>query len=121
MSTTTRLKIANYLDIPEGTTLPFEHPSLKRPLLLCRVDGEIYCIEDNCSHRVFPLRDGDLEGFQLRCPLHGATFDVRTGEATGFPAYRAIKTFPLHIDEDHDIFVDIETDPEPGRISIGHL
>ena len=45
-----------------------------------------YAIGDVCTHDDGPLGDGDLEGFHIVCPRHGAEFDVRTGKAMMMPA-----------------------------------
>ncbi len=38
-----------------------------------------------CTHQGGPLADGTLEGYEVECPLHGAKFDIRTGEVTNPP------------------------------------
>lgn len=53
---------------------------------LFHVDGHFYAIDDVCTHDGGPLVDGDLEGFTVACPRHGAKFDVRTGAALTMPA-----------------------------------
>ncbi len=53
---------------------------------LFRVDGTFYAIDDVCTHDGGPLVDGELEGFAVACPRHGAKFDVRTGAALTMPA-----------------------------------
>lgn len=74
-------------------------------VLLCNVDGEIYAIEDICTHDGGPLDQGDLEGACIMCPRHGATFDVRTGDALTLPAVLPVMKFPVEIRGD-DVFVD---------------
>ena len=55
-------------------------------LLRVRVEGTEYEVEAHCPHRGGPLADGQLLGPFLRCPWHGATFDVRTGRRLRGPA-----------------------------------
>src|ERR687897_2376145 len=59
-----------------------------------------YALEDECSHQGGPLGEGDLvdEGV-LRCPWHGARFDVRTGEVLDGPAARRARTYPVTADD----------------------
>jgi 3-phenylpropionate/trans-cinnamate dioxygenase ferredoxin subunit len=45
------------------------------------VDGKYYAIADLCTHDEGPLADGDLNGFEIKCPRHGAKFDIRDGKA----------------------------------------
>ena len=66
-------------------------------LVLANVDGEFYALEDRCSHQDFPLSSGELEGCELECPFHGATFDVRTGRATRLPAVRPVRTYAVEV------------------------
>ncbi|MDQ4019369.1 MAG: non-heme iron oxygenase ferredoxin subunit [Actinomycetota bacterium] len=72
------------------------------------VDGELYAIEDRCSHDDGPLVEGDWEPDRgvVICPRHGATFDIRTGRALTLPAYLPVETFPVRV-EDGVIRVDV--------------
>ena len=57
-----------------------------RPVGLCNVDGEFYAFEDICTHQFTYLSEGELVGGQVKCPLHGARFDVKSGAAVSLPA-----------------------------------
>lgn len=74
-------------------------------ILLCNVDGEYYAVDDLCSHEDFSLSYGCLKGYHIECSLHGARFDVRTGEPSMEPAEQAIKTFPI-VFKDQSILID---------------
>lgn len=71
-------------------------------------DGELYALEDRCSHQDTYLSDGWLEGCEVECPLHGATFDVRTGQPTGPPATEPVQVYPVHI---RNGFICVTTEP----------
>lgn len=58
----------------------------ERMLVLLLVDGNYYCIDDVCTHDGGPLGEGQLCGFSLACPRHGAKFDIRSGAALTMPA-----------------------------------
>jgi 3-phenylpropionate/trans-cinnamate dioxygenase ferredoxin subunit len=73
-------------------------------VLLCNVGGEIYAVEDICTHDGGALDQGELDGARIMCPRHGATFDVRSGEALTLPAIMPLPTYPVRIDGD-DIYV----------------
>jgi len=75
-------------------------------VLLCNVAGTIYAIDDVCTHDGGPLEQGRLDGCEIECPRHGARFDVRTGEATAFPAVMPVATHPVS-QEGGDVFVDL--------------
>jgi 3-phenylpropionate/trans-cinnamate dioxygenase ferredoxin subunit len=49
-------------------------------------DGEVFAIDDTCTHQDASLADGWLEGCEIECPLHQGKFDVRTGQPTCAPA-----------------------------------
>lgn len=59
-------------------------------IVVCRVGGQLYAVDDNCSHAETPLSEGRLRGHSLICPLHGASFDVRDGSHSGPPAWEGI-------------------------------
>ncbi|MFV1973589.1 MAG: non-heme iron oxygenase ferredoxin subunit [Thiohalobacterales bacterium] len=61
------------------------------------VDGEFFAIEDICTHDGGTLAEGDVEGYEIECPRHGARFDLRTGKVTAPPAYEDVNTFAVRI------------------------
>jgi 3-phenylpropionate/trans-cinnamate dioxygenase ferredoxin subunit len=61
------------------------------------IAGEYFAIADLCSHDDGPLGDGDLEGYEINCPRHGASFDVRTGKVLSLPAIVDIPAYPIRI------------------------
>jgi 3-phenylpropionate/trans-cinnamate dioxygenase ferredoxin component len=75
-------------------------------IAVCNVDGELYAIDDVCTHDGGSLDQGELLGDQIECPRHGALFDVRTGKALTLPAIHPIKTYPLKV-EGNDILIEL--------------
>jgi len=75
-------------------------------LVLANVDGDVYCLEDRCSHQDYPLSDGELDGGDVVCVYHGARFDACTGKNKGLPAVRPVKSFPVEI-RDGDVYVEV--------------
>jgi len=70
--------------------------------------GELYAIEDRCSHDNGPLAEGDFdpdEGVAI-CPRHGAHIDIRTGRPLSLPAVLPVETFSVSV-EDGIVKVDI--------------
>jgi 3-phenylpropionate/trans-cinnamate dioxygenase ferredoxin subunit len=39
------------------------------------IDGELYAIEDVCTHDGGELAGGPIEGYEIECLRHGARFD----------------------------------------------
>ena len=62
------------------------------------IDGDLYAIEDRCTHDDGELAGGELHGFEIECPRHGARFDLRNGAALRAPAYVPVATFPVRED-----------------------
>lgn len=75
-------------------------------VLICNVDGEYYAVHDQCTHELYPLSGGTLDGRRLTCMLHGACFDVTSGAVLSPPAYEAVKTYPVRLDGE-DILIAI--------------
>jgi 3-phenylpropionate/trans-cinnamate dioxygenase ferredoxin subunit len=61
----------------------------ERLVVVFHAAGHFYAIDDVCTHDGGPLGEGDLEGFAIACPRHGAKFDIRDGRALTMPATRA--------------------------------
>jgi 3-phenylpropionate/trans-cinnamate dioxygenase ferredoxin component len=61
--------------------------------------GELYAIEDRCSHDDGPLCEGewDEETCRVVCPRHGSEFDLATGVPRSLPAYEPVQTYPVRI------------------------
>ncbi len=98
------VKVASVSDIPDngGHCVEIED----RRIALFRKDGEIYAIDDTCTHDEASLSEGEIEDHQVVCPLHGATFDLRTGEVTGPPAYDDLNAYKVRINGD-DVEVEL--------------
>ena len=75
--------------------------------------GELYALEDRCSHDDGPLCEGDFdaEAGVAICPRHGARFDIRTGRPLTLPAVAPVETYPVRI-EDGRVLVHVGV-PEP--------
>ncbi len=71
------------------------------------LDGELFAIEDVCTHDGGELASGRIEGDEIVCPRHGARFCIRNGRALTPPAYEDIDTFPVRV-RDGVVQVDID-------------
>jgi nitrite reductase/ring-hydroxylating ferredoxin subunit len=69
-------------------------------LLIAHVDGVFYALADACGHRGAPLSRGTLTGHVVECPLHYATFDVRTGKLLGGPTAADVRTYEVRVEAD---------------------
>lgn len=69
-------------------------------ICVARVGDEVFAIGDTCSHSDASLSEGDIDGTTIECWLHGAHFDLRTGEALTPPAFAPVKKYSVTIDGD---------------------
>ncbi|MGH8113688.1 MAG: non-heme iron oxygenase ferredoxin subunit [Rhodanobacteraceae bacterium] len=63
------------------------------------LEGNLYAIEDTCTHDGGELAGGEICGFEVECPRHGARFDVRTGAVKQAPATEPIASFPVRVED----------------------
>lgn len=99
------VKVAERSELPPGGKKLAEVEG--RAIVLFNVDGSFYAIDDVCTHDGGPLAEGDFEGTEIRCPRHGARFDVRTGRALCLPAIEPVDTHPVEVRGD-DVYVAID-------------
>ena len=93
-------------ELPPGT-VRIVHAGLVS-VRVYNIDGELFALEDRCSHDDGPLAEGEWEpeeGVAI-CPRHGARFDIRSGRPLTLPAYEPVETFPVRI-EDGIVKVDV--------------
>jgi 3-phenylpropionate/trans-cinnamate dioxygenase ferredoxin subunit len=69
--------------------------------------GELYAIEDRCSHDDGPLAEGDFDAERciVVCPRHGSEFDLRTGKPRTLPAYLPVPTYPVRVEHGRIVVV----------------
>jgi 3-phenylpropionate/trans-cinnamate dioxygenase ferredoxin component len=78
------------------------------PVAIVRSAGEVYAIQDVCSHANVALSEGEIEDQTIECWLHGSRFDLITGRPTGLPATVPVPVYPVKIDGD-DILVAVSS------------
>jgi len=81
------------IDLPEGHMRVVQVD--ERTFLLCRTKEGWYALDDICTHAYAKMHEGRLRGHRLICPLHGASFDCRTGAVLGAPAIQPLKTYQV--------------------------
>ncbi|WP_442931289.1 bifunctional 3-phenylpropionate/cinnamic acid dioxygenase ferredoxin subunit [Mycolicibacterium sp. 120320] len=101
------LEICLLTDLPPGESRRVEADP---PIAVFHTeDGEVFAIDDTCSHQDASLADGWLEGCEIECPLHASRFDLRTGAVDAPPAKLPVRTHRVVI-EDGVIKVELSTD-----------
>ncbi|MEZ4712764.1 MAG: non-heme iron oxygenase ferredoxin subunit [Caldilineaceae bacterium] len=98
------IKVASLSEILVGQSKLVEVEDVR--VALFNLNGEIYAIEDVCTHDGGPLVEGEIvNGCQVMCPRHGARFDIRTGAALSFPAFEATNSYEVKIEGD-DVLIE---------------
>ena len=72
----------------------------EKEVCVVRIADEVFAVADTCSHADASLSEGEVSGTKIECWLHGAEFDLRTGEALTLPANIPAKTYPVKIVND---------------------
>ncbi len=75
-------------------------------IAVARDGDDWFAIYDECSHAAIPLSEGELEGTEIECWLHGSRFDLRTGKPTNLPATEPVAIYPVRVEGD-DVLVDV--------------
>jgi nitrite reductase/ring-hydroxylating ferredoxin subunit len=87
-----------FADLPSGQMRCVE--VCGEPVLLCHTREGVYALQSVCTHAYARLDEGRLRGHRLICPLHGASFDVRTGAVLGAPATAPLRTYPVRVSDE---------------------
>lgn len=93
------VKVATVDEVPLNGSKLVEVDNVR--IALFNLNGEFYAIEDVCTHDGGPLVEGEIvNGHEVRCPRHGARFDIRTGAALSLPAFEATASYDVYIQGD---------------------
>ncbi len=68
-----------------------------KKIALFNVEGQLFAIDNTCTHRGGPLAEGEVSGHEVTCPWHHGRFDVRTGEVVGPPPQRAVTRYGVRV------------------------
>jgi 3-phenylpropionate/trans-cinnamate dioxygenase ferredoxin subunit len=98
-------------EVADGQALRVEVDGLD--VAIVRDGDDLYAIEDECSHAQVALSEGEVEGCEIECWMHGSRFDLRTGKPTGPPATEPVPIFPVRLDG-ADVLVDIDSPLNAG-------
>jgi len=92
------VKVGRAGEIRDGRPEVFEVED--RHIAVYRLEGAYYAIEDICTHDGGPLAEGEVEGYDVICPRHGARFDIRTGAVRCMPAITPVESYPVRVEGD---------------------
>lgn len=107
------MRVAGVADVPKGRTL--EVTVGPRSILLCHTRDGWFAVDNVCTHAYAKLSEGRLRKAKLICPLHGGSFDCRTGAAIGAPAVLPLGTYAVRLSgEDVEIAVEFAVETQPS-------
>ncbi|MFD8422496.1 bifunctional 3-phenylpropionate/cinnamic acid dioxygenase ferredoxin subunit [Streptomyces sp. NPDC059466] len=90
------IPVCRLADLPAGASVRVD---ITPPVAVFNADGRLYAVDDTCTHQDASLSEGWLEGCLVECPLHAASFDLRTGQPTCLPARRPVRTHRVTVDD----------------------
>ena len=103
-------KVANKDELKEGDMLKVEANG--KQIVLSMVEGKVYAIDEICTHEGGPLDEGELNGYDLKCPWHYAVFDVRDGKVSDATVWATnLNSYTVKVDETNG---DILVNPDGG-------
>jgi 3-phenylpropionate/trans-cinnamate dioxygenase ferredoxin subunit len=103
-----RLDVCAAADLPAGSARVVHAGAVS--IGVYNLDGELYALEDRCSHDDGPLAEGELDadaGVAV-CPRHGARIDIRSGRPLTLPAVLPVATYPVAVEEGR-VVVELDT------------
>ncbi|MCW1428191.1 Rieske (2Fe-2S) protein [Novosphingobium sp. JCM 18896] len=98
MSEKTFVAVAKLDELPAGAKIVAMAGKVE--LVLCNTKDTIFAVENLCSHAHEKLDCGKMKNGWLSCPVHGARFDLETGQPMNPPATMPIKTFEVRVTGD---------------------
>jgi 3-phenylpropionate/trans-cinnamate dioxygenase ferredoxin component len=108
------IPVTAFDDVKDGSAVPVVVDGIEVALVRC--GDEIFAIRDECSHASIALSEGDVQGCEIECWLHGSRFDLRTGEPIGLPATEPVPVYATKIDGE-EILVDVHQELNAERTS----
>lgn len=94
------IKVAEVADIEAGEAIVLSRDvtgTQDDVALVKTEDGEIFAIDNTCTHALASLAEGWVEGETVECPLHAAAFCLKTGAALTLPATEPVTTHAVDI------------------------
>ena len=89
------IPVCRLADLPRGDAVRVDSTP---PIAVFHTeDGELFAIDDTCTHQDASLADGWLEGCEVECPLHASRFDLRTGRVDAPPAKKPVRTHAVSV------------------------
>ena len=98
------VRVCGVGDVAPGSAIQVDAGD--KDVAVVRDGDDWYAVEDECSHANIPLSEGEVEGCEIECWLHGSRFDLRTGKPSGPPATEPVAVYPVQL-SGADVLVDV--------------
>ncbi len=102
------VRVARIADVPRGGMLEVGVGS--RTIVICHTRDGWFAADNICTHAYAKLSEGRLKKTRLICPLHGGSFDCRTGAAIGSPAALPLATYAVRLTGE-DVEIEVGDSP----------
>ena len=99
------VRVCKLADVADDQLRAFFVEGVTWPVIVTRVNGELFAVPGVCPHEDVALAGGDLHGTTLTCPGHGYMFDLRSGHCRHDAALE-LRRYPITIVGD-EIWVDL--------------
>ncbi|MBU1227071.1 MAG: non-heme iron oxygenase ferredoxin subunit [Actinobacteria bacterium] len=99
------MRVAPLADLPDGRGVRVEAAGHR--IAVFRVGGDVYALDDRCSHAEASLAEGEVFEGSVECPRHGSEFDLTTGEPGSFPATTPVAVYATEV-VDGDVYLILE-------------
>lgn len=96
MSEKSFVAVAKLEDVPAGTKKLVVADGIE--VVLCHTRDRLFAVRNLCSHAHERLDSGKMKNGWIACPVHGARFDLETGEAMNPPATMPVEIYEVRID-----------------------
>ena len=107
----TWVQVAALEAIPDGDSMTVYFQGDQ--IALFNVGGEIFAIDNRCSHANGPLADGQIEDGSVSCPWHGSRFDLRSGNSIQGPAGRRVSSYEVKLEGGNIFLIGKESSANP--------
>ena len=95
----------NVNDMEDGEMREIEMNEDKNKALLVRSEGEYFAIGPKCTHYGAPLIKGALRNGRVRCPWHGACFNIKTGDIEDYPGLDCVPKHEIVIKDGCNVVI----------------
>lgn len=65
-------------------------------ILLIKQKGELHALGTKCTHYGALLNTGALGDGRVRCPWHGACFNIKTGDIEDYPGLDSLPCYKVY-------------------------